>query len=82
VRDIASDSGTSVGSVETIIHEHLSFKTVCAWWVLKMLTFDSKAQRVSVFAEHLPRFELEENTFLERPAKRRGCTISLKVEAV
>jgi hypothetical protein len=43
----------SVGSVETIIHEHLLFKKVCAWLVPKMLKFDQKAQCVSVSAEHL-----------------------------
>jgi hypothetical protein len=30
VRDIASEVCISVGSVETIIHEHLLFKKVCA----------------------------------------------------
>jgi hypothetical protein len=31
-RNIASNSGVSAGSVETIIHEHLLFKEVCAQW--------------------------------------------------
>jgi hypothetical protein len=66
----------SVGSVEKIICEHLFFKKVCLWWVTvfknvcaqwvpKMLTFDQKAQLVTVTAEHLNRFELKGNTFLQ-----------------
>jgi hypothetical protein len=41
---VASEVCLSVGSVETIIHEHLLFKKVCAQWVPKMLTFDQKAE--------------------------------------
>jgi hypothetical protein len=63
---IVSNSDTDVGSVETILHEHLSlFKTLCGWCVRKILTFDLKAQRVSVSAEHLHQFELKKHTFLE-----------------
>jgi hypothetical protein len=35
VQDIASDSGISIGSVETSISEHLSFKLMCVKWVSK-----------------------------------------------
>jgi hypothetical protein len=34
VCDTATNSGISVGSVETIIHGHLLFKNVCIQWVL------------------------------------------------
>jgi hypothetical protein len=57
VRDIAPEECISVGSVHTIILEHLLFKNVCTRWVPQMLTFYQKAQRVSVSAEHLNRFE-------------------------
>lgn len=66
MRDIESNSGVSVGSVERIIHEHLLFKKVCAWWVQKMLIFDLKAQCVVVPAKHLHWFELKGNKFLEQ----------------
>jgi hypothetical protein len=59
VRDIDLNSGISVGSVETIIYEHLVFKKVL------MLMFNQKVQHVAVSAEHLQLFELEGNIFLE-----------------
>jgi hypothetical protein len=65
VCDIASNSSISIGSVETIIHEHLLLKKVSAWWVEKTLMIDQKAQHVAVSAEHLHQFEMEGNTFLE-----------------
>jgi hypothetical protein len=46
VHDIASGSGVSVRSVETVIHEHLLFKKVCTWCVTKMLTLDKKVHHV------------------------------------
>jgi hypothetical protein len=33
VHDISSYSDIRVGSLETIIHEHMFFKKVCAWWI-------------------------------------------------
>jgi hypothetical protein len=64
LHDIASSSGIHVGSVATIIHEHLLFKKVCAWCVPKMLMFNQKELCV-VYAEHLHWWELEKNTFIE-----------------
>jgi hypothetical protein len=64
VSDIASISGISVGSVETIIHEH-PFETLGAWWVPKVLMSDQKAQNVAMSAGHLHQFEMGENIFLE-----------------
>jgi hypothetical protein len=61
----ATNNGTNVEGVETVIHEHFLFKNVCIWWIPKMLTFDQKMQCVAVSAEHLHHFELEGNTFLE-----------------
>jgi hypothetical protein len=57
VHDIASSKDKKgVGSIETIIHEHLLFKKVCAQWVPKMLMFDQKVQCIAMFAEHLHQF--------------------------
>jgi hypothetical protein len=44
--------GIAFNSVETIIHERLFFKTVCAWWLRQ--------------AEHLHQFEMEENISVGR----------------
>jgi histone-lysine N-methyltransferase SETMAR len=66
VPNIASKVRASAGSVETIIHEHLLFKKVCARWVPKIMTLDQKAQHDPVSAEHLNLFEPEENAFLQR----------------
>jgi hypothetical protein len=65
VDDIASNSGTNDGCVETIIHEHLLHKKVYAWWVPKMLTSNRNVHNVAVSVKHLPCFEFEGNTFLE-----------------
>jgi hypothetical protein len=49
-----------------------------------MLTFDQKAQRVAVPDEHLHRFELEGNTFLERIVTLRrdvGALLHSRVKA-
>jgi hypothetical protein len=65
VCNIAYNSTISVLSVETIFHEHLLFKKVCAWGFPKILMYNQKLQHVAVAAEHLHRFQLVVNTFLE-----------------
>ena len=49
--------GVSVGSVETIIHEHLKFRKVCAKWVPHKLTEIQKRSRVDSCKEMLKLFE-------------------------
>jgi hypothetical protein len=41
--NIAPNGGTSVGSVETIIHKHSLFNKVCVLWVPKKSTFNRTA---------------------------------------
>jgi hypothetical protein len=65
MHDISCDSDIRVGSLETIMDEHMFFKNVFAWWIPKMLIFDQKVQHVAVLARHLNQFEFEESTFLE-----------------
>lgn len=65
MRDVASSSTISSGSVETIIHEHVFFKKVSTWWVPKKLSFDKKVQSVVLSAKHLQQLKLERKTFLE-----------------
>jgi hypothetical protein len=67
----------SVESVETIIHEHLWFKKVCAQGIPKMVTLDQKTHCVVVSAEH-NWLEWEGNTFLET---WQGCTTSLQSQS-
>ena len=43
VREIANELSLSVGSVETIIYNHLKFSKVSARWVPKQLTDEHKA---------------------------------------
>jgi len=50
VREIANELSLSVGSVETIIHEHLKFSKVSARWVPKQLTNEHKQQPVSLLS--------------------------------
>jgi hypothetical protein len=66
VNDIASNSDVIVGSVETIIHEHLLLKKVYAWWVPKMLSSNQNVQHVSLSVKYFPWFEFEGITFLEQ----------------
>lgn len=40
--DIAADVNITVGCVETVSHEHLLFRKVCARWAPQKLTFDQK----------------------------------------
>ena len=44
VKDIASCTGISVGSVQTILKKHLDLRMVCARWVPHLLTEEQKTQ--------------------------------------
>ena len=44
VRDIASCTGISEGSVQTILKKHLDLRKVCARWVPHLLTEEQKTQ--------------------------------------
>jgi histone-lysine N-methyltransferase SETMAR len=47
VRQIAGTLGISIGSVETILHEHLGFKKISARWVPRLLSPDNKVDRLT-----------------------------------
>ncbi|XP_033224449.1 protein GVQW3-like [Belonocnema kinseyi] len=47
-RDISSELGISIGSVESIIHEHLQYRKVTARWVLKLLNFEQTFTRFEI----------------------------------
>ena len=46
VKDIASCTGISEGSVQTILKKHLDLRKVCAKWVPHLLTEEQKTQRL------------------------------------
>ena len=48
VKDIASCTGISEGSVQTILKKHLDLRKVCARWVPHLLTKEQKTQRLNV----------------------------------
>lgn len=66
VRDISAELGISIGSVESIIHEHLQYRKVTARWVPKLLNFEQKFTRWEVCRRLLTRYEAEGDDFLTR----------------
>jgi len=66
VTEIAERTNISVGSVETIIHEHLGMRKVSARWVPRLLTPDMKHRRVECCQELLTRFENNFEDFKQR----------------
>lgn len=55
----------SKGSVMTIIQQ-LGYSKVCSRWVPRMLTAQNKETRKTIASEHLQRFNLEGEEFLEK----------------
>ena len=53
VKDIASCTGISEGSVQTILKKRLDLRKVCARWVLHLLTEEQKTQRLKCARELL-----------------------------
>ena len=49
VKDIASCTGISEGSVQTILKKRLDLRKVCARWVPHLLTEEQKTQRPGTF---------------------------------
>ena len=61
VKDIASCSGISEGSVHTILKKRLDLRKVCARWVPHLLTEEQKTQCLKCAREHLKTFCTEES---------------------
>ena len=53
VKDIASCTGISEGSVQTILKKRLDLRKVCARWVPHLLTEEQKTQRLKCARERL-----------------------------
>ena len=57
VRDIASCTGISEGSVQTILKKRLDLRKVCARWVPHLLTEEQKTQRLKCAQELLKTYK-------------------------
>ena len=57
VRDIASCTGVSEGSVQTILKKRLDLRKVCARWVPHLLTEEQKTQRLKCARELLKTYK-------------------------
>ncbi|KFM62221.1 hypothetical protein X975_23124, partial [Stegodyphus mimosarum] len=66
VRQLHALLNISVGSVHSIMVEHLQLKRVCARWIPKLLTHEQIQHRVDVFTKWKERLEQEGDNFLKR----------------
>ena len=57
VKDIASCTGISEGSVQTILKKCLDLRKVCGRWVLHLLTEEQKTQRLKCARELLKTYK-------------------------
>ena len=57
VKDIASCTGISEGSVQTILKKRLDLRKVCAKWVPHLLTDEQKTQRLKCARELLKTYK-------------------------
>ena len=57
VKDIASCTGISEGSVQTILKKRLDLREVCAGWVPHLLTEEQKTQRLKCARELLKTYK-------------------------
>ena len=65
VKQLASETRISVGSVEKILHDHLNLNKVSAPWVPRLLTADQKKERADC-CKHLLRVEANDDLFFEK----------------
>ena len=66
VAQIAALIGVSVGSVETIIHEHLRMSKVAARWLPRNLSSNNRHERVQCSKHLLELYTADKNKFLSR----------------
>ena len=57
VKDIASCTGISEGSVQTVLKKRLDLRKVCARWVPHLLTEEQKTQRLKCARELLKTYK-------------------------
>ena len=64
VSQLADMAGISKSVVYLILTENLDMKTLCARWVLQLLTMEQKQSREDVALEYLPMFHSNKAEFL------------------
>ena len=57
VKDIASCTGISEGSVQTILKKRLDLRKICAWWVPHLLIEEQKTQCLKCTRELLKTYK-------------------------
>ena len=57
VRDVASCTGISEGSVQTILNRRLDLRKVCVRWIPHLLTEEQKTQRLKCARELLKTYK-------------------------
>ena len=65
VKQLASETRISVGSVEKILHDPLNLNKVSARWVPRLLTADQKKERADC-CKYLLRLEANDDLFLQK----------------
>ena len=65
VKQLASETRISVGSVEKILHDHLNMNKVSARWVPRLLAADQKKERADC-CQHLLRLEANDDLFFQK----------------
>ena len=76
VKDIASCTGISEGSVQTILKKHLDLRKVCARWVPHLLTEEQKTQRLKCARKLLKTYKGCNSQVISKLLKvmKPGCT--------
>ena len=76
VKDIASCTGISEGSVQTILKKHLDLRKVCARWVPHLLTEEQKTQRLKCARKLLKTYKGCNSRVISKLLKvmKPGCT--------
>ena len=77
VRKVSQQVDCSVGTVNSIIHESLNMKRLCARWIPKMLSECQKAQKVESCWRFVQRLQREGEDFLSRIVTADETWISL-----
>ena len=66
VAEVATQVGVSVGTIHTVLTEHLDMRRVSARWIPRLLSADDKSRRIQLSRSFLGRYEREGEEFLNR----------------
>jgi histone-lysine N-methyltransferase SETMAR len=65
VSTLSHETGLSIGSIHTIVHDHLGYRKICAQWVPKLLSEEQRDNRAGMSLMHLERYVKEGEGFLD-----------------